>query len=60
MHIQKLKVNRKKLVNVTPCTVEMAAVVSCWASLGIDHATCSNQAKALAACMAQPPPKKVF
>ncbi|RKP38422.1 hypothetical protein BJ085DRAFT_17665 [Dimargaris cristalligena] len=61
MHIKKLKVNTKKAVAATPCTLEMASVMSCWATRSIDDQHCAIAAKALSECMAKPvtPAKRV-
>ncbi|KAJ1922566.1 hypothetical protein IWQ60_006432 [Tieghemiomyces parasiticus] len=54
MRIDKLKVNKQKVIAATPCTIEMASLMSCWATRGIDDRHCSTVAKSLIDCMNQP------
>ncbi|KAJ9049012.1 hypothetical protein DSO57_1028953 [Entomophthora muscae] len=54
IQIKKIKVKPRKIPQPNPCLGEMAAVLNCWASLGMINARCSS-AKAFATCMIEPP-----
>ncbi|ORY90980.1 hypothetical protein BCR43DRAFT_532740 [Syncephalastrum racemosum] len=54
MKLKQLKVRPKKLMQSSPCLVEMGALFECWATAGIDDRKCTATAKTLQECMAQP------
>ncbi|KAI8144271.1 hypothetical protein BJV82DRAFT_513927 [Fennellomyces sp. T-0311] len=54
MHLKQLKVRPKKLLESSPCVVEMGALFECWATSGIDDKHCQAVAKSLQECMAKP------
>lgn len=54
MKLKQLKVRPKKIVEATPCVVQMGALFECWAAQGIDDQRCTAAAKALQQCMANP------
>jgi hypothetical protein len=54
MKLKQLKVRPKKLLESSPCIVEMGALFECWASAGIDDKRCITTAKSLTDCLAKP------
>jgi hypothetical protein len=54
MKLKQLKVRPKKLLEASPCIVEMGAMLECWSRSGVDDPRCAQTAKALATCMSKP------
>ena len=54
MKLKQLKVRPKKILESSPCVVEMGALFECWATSGIDDKHCQAVAKSLQECMAKP------
>lgn len=54
MKLKQLKVRPKKLLEASPCIVEMGAMLECWSRAGVDDPRCAQTAKALATCMSKP------
>ncbi|KAI8092624.1 uncharacterized protein BX664DRAFT_327743 [Halteromyces radiatus] len=54
MKLKQLKVRPKKLLESSPCIVEMGALFECWASAGVDDKRCITTAKSLTDCLAKP------
>lgn len=54
MKLKQLKVRPRKIMEASPCLVEMGALFECWASAGIDDKRCAQMAKNLTLCMGKP------
>ncbi|KAF7729010.1 hypothetical protein EC973_005041 [Apophysomyces ossiformis] len=54
MKLKQLKVRPKKILEASPCIVEMGSLFECWATAGVDDKRCVTAAKALSDCMAKP------
>ncbi|KAI9317269.1 hypothetical protein BX666DRAFT_1944012 [Dichotomocladium elegans] len=54
MKLKQLKVRPRKLLESSPCVVEMGALFECWATSGIDDKRCLAAQKSLQECMAKP------
>jgi len=46
----------KRVIEATPCAVELSTLFNCWRAIGVDASQCATTAKALVACMS----KRVF
>ncbi|CDH57189.1 hypothetical protein RO3G_11469 [Lichtheimia corymbifera JMRC:FSU:9682] len=54
MKLKQLKVRPRKLLESSPCVVEMGALFECWATDGIDAKKCTAAAQSLQECMSKP------
>ncbi|KAI7867359.1 hypothetical protein BDF14DRAFT_1874947 [Spinellus fusiger] len=54
MKLKQLKVRPKKLLDSSPCLVEMGSLFECWATSGVDDKRCVVASKALSECMTKP------
>ncbi|KAI8997618.1 hypothetical protein BDB01DRAFT_713409 [Pilobolus umbonatus] len=54
MKLKQLKVRPKKILEASPCIVEMGALFECWATAGVDDKRCTAIASALTNCMTKP------
>ena len=46
-----LRTKPRKVIEASPCIVEMGAMIQCWTASGVDDAKCAQTAKMLADCM---------
>lgn len=51
MRLKYLRTKPRKVVEASPCIVEMGAMIQCWTASGVDDAKCMQTAKMLADCM---------
>lgn len=51
MKLTKLKVRPQKVIESSPCIVELGALFECWALSGVDDKACLNAANSLKTCM---------
>ncbi|KAF9142194.1 hypothetical protein EC957_005846 [Mortierella hygrophila] len=57
MRLKYLRTKPRKVVEASPCIVEMGAMIQCWTASGVDDAKCMQTAKMLADCMKNLPTK---
>lgn len=51
MRLKYLRTKPRKVIEASPCIVEMGAMIQCWTASGVDDAKCAQTAKMLADCM---------
>lgn len=54
MKLKQLKVRPKKILEASPCIVEMGALFECWATAGVNDGRCTAAAQSLTNCMQKP------
>lgn len=54
MKLKQLKVRPKKMLEASPCIVEMGALFECWATAGVNDSRCTAVAQSLTNCMQKP------
>lgn len=54
MKLKQLKVRPKKVLEASPCIVEMGALFECWATAGVNDGRCAAVAQSLTNCMQKP------
>ena len=56
-HIDKIGkpivIRPKKVLEATPCAMELTTLLNCWRALATDASQCNDSAKALTQCMAR-------
>ncbi|KAF9321333.1 hypothetical protein BGZ81_011634 [Podila clonocystis] len=57
MRLKYLRTKPRKVIEASPCIVEMGAMIQCWTASGVDDAKCAQTAKMLADCMKNLPTK---
>ncbi|RIA86845.1 hypothetical protein C1645_778692 [Glomus cerebriforme] len=55
MKIKKLVIRSRKPDQRGPCTPEMAALLTCWATSSVDSSSCAQTVQALTECMRKAP-----